>query len=135
MGNLMTICSIKHSELAQHLQKYKGRVVYRGDNAKDEHGALAIYQELAAHPTTIQTANASIAYGCLPGHSTTQSDAVRAYVQSPLRSKYPAWVHIPREFWPDEWHAKGYSRPMCKLEKALYGHPEGGVHWERFLTK
>ena len=28
---LMTIASIKFYELAQHLQKMKGRIVYRGD--------------------------------------------------------------------------------------------------------
>ena len=35
-GQLMTIASIKLFELAQHLQKIKGRIVYRGDCAKDE---------------------------------------------------------------------------------------------------
>ena len=97
MGELLQLCSIKHAELEPQCQKYKGRICYRGDNAKDEHGALAIYQEMAAHPTTIQTANANIAYGCLPGHKTTTADAIRAYVQSTLNSKHPTWVHIPRE--------------------------------------
>ena len=31
----MYFCHPKHSELAEHLQKYKGRVVLRGDNVKD----------------------------------------------------------------------------------------------------
>lgn len=47
-GQLMTIASIKFYELAQHLQKMKGRIVYRGDCAKDEHGAAAVYQELGS---------------------------------------------------------------------------------------
>ena len=33
-GRLMTIVSIKFYELAKHLQKLKGRIVYRGDCAK-----------------------------------------------------------------------------------------------------
>ena len=45
-GQLMTIASIKFYELADHLHKMKGRIVYRGDCAKDEHGAAAVYQEL-----------------------------------------------------------------------------------------
>ena len=48
-GQLMTIASIKFWELAQHLQKMKGRIVYRGDCAKDENGAAAVYQELGAN--------------------------------------------------------------------------------------
>ena len=42
-GQLMSIASIKFWELAKHLQKTKGRIVYRGDCAKDEHGAAAVY--------------------------------------------------------------------------------------------
>ncbi|CAE7750010.1 unnamed protein product [Symbiodinium sp. CCMP2592] len=37
-GKLMSIASIKFWELAKHLQKVKGRIVYRGDCAKDEEG-------------------------------------------------------------------------------------------------
>lgn len=50
-GQLMTIASIKFYQLAQHLQKKKGRIVYRGDCAKDENGVAAVYQELGANPT------------------------------------------------------------------------------------
>ena len=45
-GQLMSLASVKFAELAKHLQKMKGRIVYRGDCAKDEHGAAAVYQEL-----------------------------------------------------------------------------------------
>ena len=67
-GQLMTIASIKFFELAQHLQKMKGRIVYRGDCAKDENGAAAVYQELGANPTSVQGLNACLAYGALPGN-------------------------------------------------------------------
>ena len=78
----MTIASIKFFELAQHLQKMKGRIVYRGDCAKHEHGAAAVYQELGANPTSVQGLNACLAYGSLPGNSSSAADAVKAYVQS-----------------------------------------------------
>ena len=64
-GRLMTIASIKFFELAQHLHKMKGRIVYRGDCAKDEHSAAAVYQELGANPTSVQGLNACLAYGFL----------------------------------------------------------------------
>ena len=73
-------------------------------------------------------------YGCLEGHSTTVADAVRAYVQSTLKSKHRTFVRIPKELWPSEWHARGLTDPVCLLEKALYGHPEAGAHWENHLT-
>merc|ERR1712015_382711 len=43
-GNLMTICSLKFAEVAESMQKYKGRIVFRGDDVRDEFGAAAIFQ-------------------------------------------------------------------------------------------
>ena len=78
--------------------------------------------------------NANIAYGCFPGHKSTTCDAVRAYVQSLLKSKHKTWVRIPKELWPASWKGR-YTAPMCLLDKALYGHPESGGHWENHLTE
>ena len=61
-GQFMTIASVKFFELAKHLQKMNGRIVYRGDCAKDEYGSAAAYQELGANPTSVQGLNACIAY-------------------------------------------------------------------------
>ena len=129
----MSICSVKFWEKATEFHKHKGRICFRGDNVKDEHGAVAVFQEMSATPTTIQSANSNLAYGCLPGHKTTQADAVRAYVQAVLKGVYPTWVQVPKELWPADWKDK-YTRPMCQLHKALYGHPESGGHWERHLN-
>ena len=134
LGSLMTICSVKFAELAKHLQVLKGRVVFRGDNAKDEWGAPALYQELAASPTSIQAANANIAYGLIPGHKTTCADAVKAYVQSHLKSEHPTWISLPPELWPPGWKGR-FSKPMVRLIKSLYGHPESGAHWQAHLEK
>ena len=114
---------------------YRGRITFRGDNTKDEEGAYAIFQELSASPTSIQDANCSIAYGLLPGHSSSTADAVKAYIQALLRSKHPTWVRIPTELWPEDgsWEGK-FVQPMCLLERALYGHPESGAHWEKHFT-
>ena len=59
-GQLMTIASIKFHELAKHLRKVKGTIVYRGDAAKDELGFAAVYQELGANPTSVQGLNATL---------------------------------------------------------------------------
>ena len=73
IGDLLLLCSIKYFEMPEAYHKHKGRICFRGDNARDEKGACAVYQELSASPTSIHTANCNIAYGCLPGHKTTQA--------------------------------------------------------------
>ena len=99
-GQLMTIASIKFYELAHHLHKMKGEIVYRGDGAKDEHSAAAVYQELGANPTSVQGLNACLAYGSLPGHCSSAADAVKAYIQALLSSKYKTWIERPPELRP-----------------------------------
>jgi len=95
LGQLMSICSEKFAELAEHLRVLKGRIVFRGDIVKDQDGAAAIFQDLAANPTSIAGINNNIAYGLLPGHKTTTADAIKAYVQSLLESKCATWGQLP----------------------------------------
>jgi hypothetical protein len=87
---------------------------------------------MAASPTSVQAANANIAYGLIPGHKTSTADAVKAYVQAYLNSEHPTWISLPPELWPAAWKGK-FKRPMVRLIKSLYGHPESGAHWERHL--
>ena len=51
-------------------------------------------------------------------------------MQAVLKSKHPTWVQIPKELQPEGWK---FRRPVCRLYKALYGHPESGGHWEKHL--
>ena len=44
-ASLMDLCHLKNSELELQYQKYKGRVVLRGDMAKDDSGAYAAFTE------------------------------------------------------------------------------------------
>ena len=133
-GKLMTIASIKFYELAKHLQKVKGRIVYRGDCAKDEEGATAVYRELGANPTSVQGLNACVAYGALPGNATSAADAIKAYVQALFESKYQTWIELPPELRPKWWRDK-FVRPVVLLLRALYGHPEAGGRREKHLKQ
>ena len=117
-----------------HAAKCKGRVCFRGNDVKDEYSVAAVFQELSSSPSSVHSVNCNIAYGSMPGHETHQSDAVRAYVQSVLKSKHPTYVLIPPELQPPEWSGK-YRQPCCRLLKSLYGHPESGAHWEKHLTE
>ena len=42
---------------------------------------------------------------------------------------------IPKELWLKKWVREGWKAPCCKLNKALYGHPAAGGHWEAHLPK
>ena len=41
----MDICHLENAELEPKYQKYKGRVVFRGDSAIDDSGSYAVYAE------------------------------------------------------------------------------------------
>ena len=51
-GDLMTFCHEKHAErnLPEEKKEYKGRIVLRGDNVKDESGFLAILRRQCKSP-------------------------------------------------------------------------------------
>ena len=113
-GKLMTIASIQFYELARHLQKMKGRIVYRGNCAKDEEGAAAVYRELGANPTLVRGLNVCMAYGALPGNQTTTADAIKAYVQAYLKSNHQTWIELPPELRPSWWR-QNFPRPVVLL--------------------
>ena len=67
-------------------------------------------------------------YSLLEGNDGQQADAVMAYTQADF-SGPETWVEIPREQWPASWYKNGkalYRQPVCRLLKALYGHPDSG---------
>ena len=53
----MDLCHLKHAELHQEVQKYKGRVVFRGDQVKDETGYYAVFTEQGASASQMAAAN------------------------------------------------------------------------------
>ena len=69
-------------------------------------------------------------YGCLPGHNVQLADAIQAYMQASLTG-VACWVELPDEAWPPWIDRKRYRRPVVRLIKALYGHPDAGTMWEK----
>eukprot|EP00972_Heterocapsa_arctica_P050349 7402221-Heterocapsa_arctica.AAC.1 len=41
----------------------------------------------------------------------------------------PTFVRLPKAWWPPEWASK-YTDPVCRLLRALYGHPRAGDFWQ-----
>ena len=133
LGGLLTLCSIKHAESRNPADwLHKGRICFVGNQVFDQNGIKAAFDYISASPTGVHSSNINLFYGALRGHKTTQADAVRAYVQTTLKSRHPTYVRIPPALRPAHWKGK-YEEPYCRLVKALYGHPESGGHWERHL--
>ena len=110
-------------------KKFKGRVVFQGNNARDQNWDHAVFQELSSCPATLEASRAADCYGCFDGNDVMQADAEQAYIQAELKGT-ETWVELPREEWPKEWTATNMKRPVCRMRLALYGHPDAGGHWE-----
>ena len=130
-GRIFEICVEKGSELplGHAGRRYKGRVVFQGNQVVDESWNVAMFQELGSSPATMTAGKAADVYGLLEGNATEVADAEQAYIQAQLLSDIPTWVELPRERQPPEW--KGMKRPVCRLRLALYGHPDSGGYWEK----
>ena len=99
VGVIFEICVEKGSELppGDPARKYKGRVVFQGNNARDEQWQAALFNEMSSAPASMEAGKACDAFGLLPGHTTEQCDAEQAYIQSKLDGPTPTWVRMPRE--------------------------------------
>ena len=83
----MVIVSVKGAELNPDSWKLKARIVFRGDNIRDECGMSAVFDELySSSPSSLEGLNTTIAFGLLDSHGVSVSDAIKAYVQRELKS-------------------------------------------------
>ena len=55
-ASLVDLCHLKNSESERQYQKYKGRVVPRGDIVKDDSGAYAVFTEQGSSASQMTTA-------------------------------------------------------------------------------
>ena len=66
-ASLMDICHLKNAELEAKHQKYKGRVVLRGDIVKDNSGSYAVFTEQGSSPSEVTAARIMDIISRLPG--------------------------------------------------------------------
>ena len=137
-GTIMDLIFLKHAELAKHLQKYKGRVVFRGEIVKDESGFMAVFSEQGTSASHLSAGKFLDALARMPGMAGQDADAVGAYCQVDLL-KFAlrtgvkiteTWVSLPLHQQPASW--KKFRNPVCPMRRALYGHPQAGLFWELF---
>ena len=80
-ASLMDICHLKNVELEAKRQKYKGRVVLRGDIVKDDSGSYAVFTEQGSSVSQMTAAKIMDIISRLPGCDGQAADAISAYTQ------------------------------------------------------
>ena len=143
-ASLMDICHLKNAELDAKHQKYKGRIVLRGDIVKDNSGSYAVFTEQGSSASQMTAAKIMDIISRLPGCDGQAADAVSAKTQVKMedahkllkipKSECPdIWIRLPRHKWPKSWSS--IEDPVVPLERNLYGHPLAGLLWERQFEK
>ena len=67
VASLMDICHLKNAELEAKHQKYKGRVVLRGDIVTDDSGSYAVFTEQGSSASQMTAAKVMDIISRLPG--------------------------------------------------------------------
>ena len=80
-ASLMDICHLKNAELEAKHQKYKGRVVLRGDIVKVDSGSHAVFTEQGSSASQMTAANVMDIISRLLGCDGQAADVVYAYTQ------------------------------------------------------
>ena len=108
-GRLHDICVEKFSELAEHLRKYKGRVVFGGHDIRDSEGFQILFNDGGSGASFANASKLIDAVSLIPGNDGEQSDAPQAYTQCELGAETAGhntetWIELPRHVWPKHWH-------------------------------
>ena len=126
----MDICHLKNAELEAKHPKYKGRVVLRGDIAKDDSGSYAVFTEQESSASQVTAAKVMDIISRLPGCAGQAAVAVSANTQVKMEDAHKL-LKIPNSECPDIWN----RLPRHKWPKSWYGHPLAGLLWERVFEK
>ena len=124
----------KHSQLSEEdpRRKYKGRGVVLGNQIKNQTSDAALFQDLGNSPAIFEASRWADFLRCLDGWDVQMADAAQAYIHATLLGT-PCWIELPAEAVPEDdkgrWNQ--FKRPVVRLVKALYGHPDAGTFWEQ----
>ena len=133
------MCHLKNAELEAKHQKYKGRVVLRGDIVKDDSGSYAAFTEQGSSASQMTAAKVMDIISRLPGcrrsvclYPCKMEDAPKL-LKIPKSECPDIWIRLPRHKWPKS--SSSIEDPVVPLERNLYGHPLAGLLWERQFEK
>ena len=140
----MDIWHLKNSESEPTFQKYKGRVVLRGNSVQVDSGSYAVFTEQGSSASQMRAAKVMDILSRLSGCAGQAADAEDAYTQlkmedAPTLLKIPKsecpdmWIRLPKHNWPKSCFSM--EDPVVLLERNLYGHPLAGLLWETEFEK
>ena len=98
----MDICHLKNAELETTRQKYKGRVVLRGDIVEDDSRSYAVFIEQGSSASQMTAAKVMDIISRLPGCAGQAADAVSAETQVNMEDASKL-LKIPKSECPDIW--------------------------------
>ena len=141
---IMDLYHLENSELGPQHQKYKGRVVLRGDIVKDDSGSYAVCTEQGSSASQMTAAKVMDVYVKASRMFRTSSRcSIRLYpgqngrctnvIEIPKSECPDIWIRLPKHKWPKSW--SNMEDPVIPLERNLYGHPLAGLLWERQLEE
>ena len=127
-ASLMDLCHLKNSALEPRHQKYKGRVVLRGDMVKDDSGAYAVFTEQGSsasqndsrkshgHYTHTSRMFRSSSWCSIRWYSGKMEDAP-TLLKIPMSKCPDIWIRLPKHGWPKSWSSM--KDPVVPLERNL----------------
>ena len=63
---------------------FKYRVVFQGNNVRDQNWDVALFNEMASTPATMEASRIADIYSCFPGCSVEGRDVEQAYLQAEM---------------------------------------------------
>ena len=143
-ASLMDICHLKNAELEAKHQKYKSRVVLRGDTVKDDSVFYTVFTEQGSSVSQVTVVKIMDIISRLSNCDGQAADAVSVFSQVKTEdahklSKNPKsecpdiWTGLPRHKWLESWSSM--EDPVVPLERNLYVHSLAGLLWERQFEK
>ena len=141
----MDICHLKNAELEAKHQKYKGRVVLRGDIVKGNSGSYAVFTEQGSSASQMTAAKIMDIISRLPGCDGQAADAVSAKTQVKMEDAHK-FVEDSKNrsvqtfgFVYHDTNGQNHG-PVWKTQSFLlkgffFGHPLAGLLWERQFEK
>ena len=94
-ASLVDICHLKNAEMEANHQKYKGRVVLRGDIVKNNSGSYAVFTEQGSSASQMTAAKIMDIIARLPGCNGQAADAVSAYTHVKMEDAHKL-LKIPK---------------------------------------
>ena len=109
----MDLCHLKNLELEPQVQKYKGRVVLRGDTVKDDSGSYAVFTEQGSSASQMTAAKVMDVIARLPGCGRQAEDAISAF------TPWSKWKMPHRYFKDSQIGRSRMEDPVVPLERIL----------------